>query len=521
MKNRIANCLLLVIVFVHVSVGQEGINQDVIARIKTEGFQNSQIMETLGYVTDVFGPRLTNSPNERAAQRWAMEKMKSFGLQNVQLESWGNWGKGWSLERFSIEMTEPTYDRLIAYPLAWSPATNGSISGKPVVVQVRTPADFAQYRGKLKGAIVMNGRFDFNKPETRNETAFKRFTEEQLTKAAKAIEPTQQGIIGNPVTTYWDEEKDWLESLARAKEIYKFFKDEGVAALITPSRRANAIIGAQGFYDTEANNNLPAFVVAREQYARIVRLLDRNVAVKLELDLRTKFHDDTIGYNVIGEIPGVDNKLKDEVVMLGGHFDSWHSATGAVDNAAGCIAMMEAARILKAIGVKPRRTIRVALWSGEEQDYYGSLGYVKKHFGDPATMKLLPEHQKLAAYFNLDNGSGQIRGIFLQGNEAVRPIFESYLKPFENLGAATTTILNTGGTDHMSFDAVGLPGFQFIQDPLDYDSRIHHTNLDVFEAAIEQDLKINAVIIASLAYHTAMRDEKLPRKMLPKPQPNQ
>lgn len=327
MKNRIASCLLLIFVFVQVSVGQEIVNQDVIAKIKTEGFQNSQIMETLGYVTDVFGPRLTNSPNERAAQRWAVEKMKTFGLQNVQLESWGNWGKGWSLERFSIEMTEPTYDRLIAYPLAWSPATNGAISGKPVVVQVRTPADFAQYRGKLKGAIVMNGRFDFNQPETRNQTAFKRFTEEELTKAAKAIEPTQQGIIGDPVASYWDEEKDWLQSLARAKEIYKFFKDEGVAALITPSRRSNSIVGAQGFYDTEANNNLPAFVVAREQYARIVRLLDRNVAVKLELNLQTKFHDDTIGYNVIGEIPGADNKLKDEVVMLGGHFDSWHSAS--------------------------------------------------------------------------------------------------------------------------------------------------------------------------------------------------
>jgi len=211
-------------------------------------------------------------------------------------------------------------------------------------------------------------------------------------------------------------------------------------------------------------------------------------------------------------------KLKDEVVMLGGHFDSWHSATGAVDNAAGCVVMMEAARILKAIGVRPRRTIRVALWSGEEQDYYGSMGYVKKHFGDPATMKLLPEHSRLAAYYNLDNGSGQIRGIFLQGNEAARPIFESYLKPFEYLGASTVTILNTGGTDHMAFDAVGLPGFQFVQDPLDYNTRIHHTNLDVFEAAIEQDLKINAVIIASLAYHTAMRDEKLPRKSLPRPQ---
>ncbi|HEX9928838.1 MAG TPA: M20/M25/M40 family metallo-hydrolase [Pyrinomonadaceae bacterium] len=517
MKNKIAGYLLLIFVFVHVSFGQEAVNQDVIARIKTEGFQNSQIMETLGYLTDVFGPRLTNSPNERAAQKWARDKMTQFGLQNVQLESWGNWGKGWSVERFSVEMTTPTYDRLIAYPLAWSPSTNGAIAGNPVLVSIRSSADFPKYRGKLKNAIVLNGRFDFNKPEARSENFFKRLTDEELAKAAKAVEPTQQGVLGDPVKSYWDEEKDWLESLAKAKEIYKFFRDEGVAALITPSRRPNAVLGVQGFYDTEANNNLPAFVVAREQYARIVRLLDRNIPVKLELNLQAAFTDDATGYNVIGEIPGADNKLKDEVVMLGGHFDSWHSATGAVDNAAGCVVMMEAARILKAIGVRPRRTIRVALWSGEEQDYYGSMGYVKKHFGDPATMKLLPEHSRLAAYYNLDNGSGQIRGIFLQGNETARPIFEAYLKPFDYLGASTVTILNTGGTDHMAFDAVGLPGFQFVQDPLDYDTRVHHTNLDVFEAAIEQDLKINAVIIASLAYHTAMRDEKLPRKSLPTP----
>lgn len=520
MKRSFAGFLFFVFVFVNFTFAQEPVNQEIIERIKAEEMKNSQIMDTLGYLTDVFGSRLTNSPNERAAQKWARDKMAAWGLENAQLESWGNWGKGWSVERFSVEMIDPTYDRLTAYPLGWSPSTNGVISGKPVVVQIRSKADFDKYRGKLKGAIVMNGRFDFNKPETRNEIAFKRFSAEELAKAQAAKDPLQEGIIGNPVKSYWDEEKDWLQSMARSREIYKFFRDEGIAALITPSRRPNGILSVQGFYDTEANLNLPAFVVAREQYARIVRLTERNVPVKLELNLQTKFSDDAVGYNAVAEIPGSDPKLKDEVVMLGGHFDSWHAGTGAVDNAAGCVVMMEAARILKAIGAKPRRTIRVALWSGEEQDYYGSMGYVKKHFGDPATIKLLPEHPKLSAYFNLDNGSGQIRGIFLQGNETARPIFESYLKPFENFGASTVTILNTGGTDHMAFDAVGLPGFQFIQDPLDYDTRLHHTNLDVFEGAIEQDLKINAIIIASLAYHTAMRDEKIPRKPLPKPLSN-
>jgi Zn-dependent M28 family amino/carboxypeptidase len=269
----------------------------------------------------------------------------------------------------------------------------------------------------------------------------------------------------------------------------------------------------QGFYNTDpTNQNPPAFVITREQYGRIVRLTDRNIPVKLELSLQTRFYDDKTGSNVVGEITGTDPKLKDEVVLLGGHFDSWHSGTGATDNGAGCAAMLEALRILKAIGVKPRRTIRVALWDGEEQSYYGSTGYVKKHYGDPNTGVLKPDSEKLAAYYNLDNGTGRIRGVFLQGNEAVRPIFAEYLKPFNYLGANTLTILNTGGTDHMVFDALNLPGFQFIQDPIDYESRTHHTNIDVLEAVNEEDLKVNAVIIAAFAYQTAMRDEKLPRK---------
>jgi carboxypeptidase Q len=519
MKKISTGFLLLVFIFIHTAFAQEAVNEQVIARIKTEGFQNSQIMNTLGYITDVFGPRLTNSPNLKNAQNWTRGTLDAWGLQNVQLESWGNWGKGWSVEKFSVEMSEPTYDRLNAYPMAWTPATNGVISGKPVVVSIRSSADFDKYRGKLKGAIVMNGRFGLNSAESRFETPSKRFTDEQLEKSAQVTDPAKDGEInGGATTTYWDEERDWLVSLTRGKEITKFFKDEGVAALVQPSRTSNGILSVQGFYETDTNMNVPAFIVAREQYARIVRLIDRNVPVKLELNLQTRVHEDLTGYNVIGEIVGSDPKLKDEVVMLGGHFDSWHSGTGATDNAAGCVVMMEAARILKAIGVKPRRTIRVALWSGEEEDYYGSMGYVKKHFGDPFTMQLKPEHEKLAAYYNLDNGSGKIRGIFLQGNEAVRPIFEEYLKPFNYLGAKTISILNTGGTDHMSFDSVGLPGFQFIQDPIDYETRTHHTNLDNLEAILEEDLKINAVIIASFAYHTAMRNEKLPRKPLPQPQ---
>jgi hypothetical protein len=519
MKKISIGFLLLVFVFVHTALAQERVDEQVLARIRAEGFQNSKILETLGYVTDVFGGRLTNSPNLKNAQNWTRERMISWGFENVRLEAWGNWGKGWSVDKFSVEMLEPAYDRLSAYPLAWTPSTGGAVSGKPVVVSIRSSADFDKYRGKLRGAIVLNGRFNSNSPESRFQTFSKRFTDEELTRASQVTNPAKDGEInGGATTDYWDEEKDWQVGLVRGKEITKFFKDEGVAALIQPSSRPNGVLSAQGYYETDANKNVPAFVVAREQYARIVRLTDRNVPVRLELNLQTRVQEDSTGYNVVGEIPGSDPKLKDEVVMLGGHFDSWHAATGATDNAAGCVVMMEALRILKAIGAKPRRTIRVALWSGEEQDYGGSLGYVRKHFGDPATMQLKPEHEKLAGYYNLDNGTGRIRGVFLQGNEAVRPIFEEYLKPFNYLGAKTVSILNTGGTDHMVFDAVGLPGFQFIQDPLDYDTRTHHTNLDVLEAVQEEDLKINAVIVAAFAYQTATRSEKLPRKPLPQPQ---
>jgi hypothetical protein len=483
-----------------------------IARIKTEGFQNSQAMEIVSYLSDVFGPRLTNSPALKAASEWSRDRMKQWGLENSQLEVWGTFGPGWSVKKFSAEMVEPYYSTIVAYPKAWTPSTKGIVSGKPIVVEVRASADFEKYRGKLRGAIVMNGkptsvRGGFAPDATRLSDA-------ELEKMAESISP------GDP-KSYWDEEKDWLETLTRQREVVKFFRDEGVAVLLEASGRDHAVVRVQGFYDFKPEDNLPAFVLAREQYGRIYRMLEKNAPVKLEFNLQSVFHDqDTSGYNVIAEITGTDPQLKDEVVMVGGHLDSWHAGTGATDNAAGCAVMMEAMRILKAVGARPRRTIRIALWTGEEQDYFGSMGYVRKHFGDPKTVELKPEHAKLSGYFNLDNGTGKVRGINLQGNEAVRSIFEAYLKPFEYLKADTITINNEAGTDHMSFDAVGLPGFQFIQDPVDYSSRTHHTNVDTYEYVIEDDLKQSAVIIASLVYHVAMRDEKLPRKALPRPQAN-
>lgn len=515
-KKLSAAFLLLTFVFSNHAFAQRETDEKVLARIKTEAFQNSQIMDALGYLTDVFGGRLTNSQSLKNAKNWTRDKMIAWGIENATIEPWGTWGQGWELEKFSVEMTAPTYDRLIAYPLAWTPSTNGAVTGLPVIVSVRSPADFDKYRGKLKGAIVMNGAVTPETPEARAANPIKKFSDEELAKASQATDPTGEGINGGSTVSYQQEEKDWVKSLARAKEITKFFKTEGVAALIQPSRRTNGVLSVQGAYEPDANFNVPTFVIAREQYARIARLSERKIPVKLEVNLQTRTNSDGTGSNIIGEIVGSDSRLKDEVVMLGGHFDSWHASTGAADNAASCLVMLEAMRILKAIGAKPRRTIRVALWDGEEQDYYGSIGYVKKHFGDPLTLKLKPGHEKLAAYYNLDNGAGRIRGIFLQGNEAARPIFEEYLKPFDYLGSKTVSILNTGGTDHMAFDAVGLPGFQFIQDPLDYNTRVHHTNLDFLEAVNEEDLKANAVIVAWFAYQTAMQNEKLPRKALPK-----
>jgi len=506
MRKLSTSILLVLMVFAQFASAQERVDEEMVAKIKAEGFQNSKAMETLSYLVDVYGPRLTSSPNIRASQKWTMDQMTSWGLKNVRLEPWGTFGNGWSIENYSVEMMSPTYDRIVAMPLAWSPSTVGVISGEPMIISIKSSKDFDKYRGKLKGAIVMDGTLATDKFDARFTPLTKRLKKKELTKNSNAIDPLKGG------EKYIDEQTGWEEYLKGKKAIIKFLKDEGVAAMIQPSSFKHGVVRAAGYYDTNSANNVPAFVISREQYARIVRLKERKMPVKLKLNLQAKFHDDTTGYNIIAEIPGTDSKLKDEIVLLGGHFDSWHGGTGAVDNAAGCIAMMEALRILQAIGVKPRRTIRVALWSGEEQDYFGSFNYVKNNYGDPKTKALKPAHEKLSAYYNLDNGSGKIRGVFLQGNEAARPIFKEYLKPFHYLGAKTLTSLNTGGTDHMVFDAVGLPGFQFIQDPLDYSTRAHHSNLDVLEAVNPDDVKINAVIVASFAYHTAMRNERFPRK---------
>ena len=530
MKIVISIVLLFTVSSVFSARAQEPVDQTVIARIKTEGFQHSQVMEMMFYLADVHGPRLRGSPNYKAAAEWAVKTMSAWGLSKAQLEAGGFTGRGWTVNKFNVEMTEPQYQHLIAYPLAWSPATKGAISGNPVVVEINSADDFPKYRGKLRGAIVMLGK-TVNKPAAHFDADARRFNEDELRRGAQVIHPTDKSpdnLTTYEAPNYAQADKSRREGLSRRATLSKFFVDEGVAALLRPSPldSANLLATDAGGFDLNSANYklpvpelaVPSFVVAREHYGRIYRLLEKGFPVKLEINLQVTIHAAGPGYNVVAELSGVDPKLKDEVVMLGGHFDSWHAGTGATDNAAGSVVMMEALRILKTIGVKPRRTIRIALWDGEEGGHLGSSTYVKNHFGDPATMKLKPDHDKLAGYFNLDYGTGKIRGVYLQGNEAVRPIFESWLKPFHYLGATTLAIQSVGGTDHLDFDHAGLPGFQFIQDPIDYETRTHHTNLDVYESIQPDDLKQAAVIVASFVYHTAMRDEKLPRKPLPKAQ---
>src|SRR5213594_1418916 len=479
-----------------------------IHQIKDEGFNDSKGMEIMSYLTDVYGPRLTNSPDIKEATAWTTGKMKEWQLANVHLEPWGPFGRGWSNERFSAQVMSPRPFPLIAYPKAWTPGTNGPVTAAAVLAPILKEEDIAKYRGQLKGKFVLTAAIPEN-PE-RFEPQAHRYTDAEL--AELATQPV-------PVTPAEDRAAQFRADRALSLKIQKFLVEEGVAAWIEPSRGDDGTVFVQqgGGRDKEKDPPAPPRVaVASENYGCIYRMLDKKVPVTLQLDIENKFYDDDLNsFNIVGEITGTDKAKADEVVMLGAHFDSWHGGTGATDNGAGSAVMLEAIRILKTTGLKMRRTVRIGLWGGEEQGLLGSRAYVKEHFADPTTMQLKPEHAKLSGYFNVDNGTGTIRGVYLQGNEAVAPIFQSWMEPFRNLGMTTLTIRNTGGTDHLSFDAVGIPGFQFIQDPIEYGTRTHHSNQDVYERIQDEDMKRNAVIVATFVYGTANHGAKLPRKPAP------
>ncbi|MHB1224378.1 MAG: M20/M25/M40 family metallo-hydrolase [Gemmatimonadaceae bacterium] len=499
-------------------------------RIREEGTQRSQAMETISWLSDVYGPRLTGGPEIREAADWVKKQMATWGLSNIHEESWP-FGKGWSLERFSASMTEPRVMPIIGLPKAWTSGTGGEVTADVVLAPIATEADFARHRGKLRGRIVLT------QPEREVKMLegriVLRMNDDDIREAESLPAPRQSG---GPASA----RAGMAEARQLQQRIQKFYQDEGVVALVDrgsdsfmsaggsdltwQTQRTDGgtvFVGSGGSRGADAGQGLPAITIAVEHYNRMVRVLEKGVPVKMRLDVRTRFHDEASmnGFNIIAEIPGTDPRLKDEIVLLGAHFDSWHGATGATDNATGSTAMIEALRILKAVGAKPRRTIRVALWGGEEQGLLGSRAYVKTHLADPETMQRGPGYEKLSAYFNLDNGTGRIRGIWMQENPALRPIFARWIEPLAPLGVTILGPRSVGSTDHSAFEAVGVPGFQFIQERLEYNSRTHHSNMDFVDRVQPEDLMQQAVVAASFAYLAAMRDERMPRKPTPAPTP--
>lgn len=524
--------LVLVLSLTPALLSQEKVDLETISRIRYEGFRNSKVMDFATGLMDSIGERLTGSPNMKRANEWTRDQLAAMGLSNAHLESWGPFGRGWANQYVNARMTSPDIVPLIVYAKAWTPGTNGVVTGKCIRVNIEKKEDFEKYRGKLAGMIVIAGPDADVKPIT--EAPFKRESDDDLAKIGEYQIPSERPMF---------RAADFAKRQQFIKDLNQFYAEEKVLAVIDHSRGTSGggtvFVQSGGSYKIGETATIPQLTMAVEHWSRIARLLQQKKDVTLELNAVNNFYDDDpMQYDTIAELPGTDKK--DEVVMLGAHLDSWHAGTGATDNGAGTIVMMEAMRILKALDIKPRRTIRIGLWSGEEQGLLGSQFYVQQHFGSrppmddpnlkgqptlmrreagPVTVK--PEQAKVSAYFNVDNGTGKIRGVYLQENEAVAPIFEAWMKPFRDLGMATLTMRNTGGTDHQSFDAVGIPGFQFIQDPIEYETRTHHSNMDVYDRLQPDDLKQISVIVASFVYDAAMRDQMLPRKPIEPPLPKE
>jgi carboxypeptidase Q len=519
---------LLFFVSVQFIPAQEKVDSAMMAKIRDEGLNRSQATEILSWLTDVYGPRLTGSPEFTAAAHWAKNKFTEMGMENAHLETWGPFGRGWRLKKYSANLIGRQVQPLISYPKAWSPGLGGKeVEAEVVYLNADSLEQLEAFKGKLKGKFVLIGRPNplkayFTPPASR-------YSDSSLLQLANADLPGQGGrnAFGGP------QSPGAKKAALFAYERWQLLMKENVAGVFTsaPAQRNEGgsvfVMGASvpthpdtpftsiyrvSSYSAKAPKNLPAQIeLGNEAFNRITRMIEKGEKVKVAMTLEVEWSSqkDDSCYNVIAEIPGTD--LKDEVVMIGGHLDSWHGGQGATDDGTGSAAVMEAMRILKASGAQPRRTIRAALWGGEEQGLLGSRGYVAAHFGVKDTLK--PEAEKFSAYFNNDNGTGKVRGIYMQGNESLRSTFRAWLKPFNDLGASTVTPSNTGGTDHQAFDGIGLPGFQFIQDPIEYGSRTWHSTMDVWDRAQEEDMKQAATLMAAFAYNAAMRDEKFPRKV--------
>jgi carboxypeptidase Q len=518
----------------------ENLDYTMYQRIRDEGLSHSHVLEFASGLMDGIGPRLTGSPNLKRANQWTRDQFTAMGCSNAHLEDWGEFGMGWRQQNAWVRMSEPDTAVFIGQALPWSPSSHGPVNGRAVWVDAKDEKDLEKYKGKLAGKIIFFGEMREVKPV--DKPLFERRDDANL-----------KSLVEYPVHVGPQEDffATFIKRLEFREKAGAFFAAEHAAGIVVPSRdgRNNGGSGGTIFddggsgmgwftYQREHAEALPIMVVAIENYGRVYRLLKANVPVSVEMDVEAEFTGDhEHGFDTIAEIPGSDPKLKDEVVMVGGHLDSWASATGATDNGAGTVVAMEVMRILNALKVQPRRTIRIGLWTGEEQGEFGSYGYVKQHFGtvplstapDQLTLpdflrkaagpvQVKPEQQKISGYFNVDNGTGKIRGIYLQENAAVGPIFQQWMAPLQDLGVNTITMRNTGGTDHEAFDSVGVPGFQFIQDMLDYGSRTHHSNMDAYERLQGEDLAQAAVVEAIFVYNTAMRDQMLPRKPLPHPE---
>ncbi len=522
--------LLIGFVLAVPSFAQETVDEEAVAAIRRHGLEQSQVMDHMAWLTDVFGARLTGSPALRSASEWAAGRLAEWGLANAQLEAWGPFGRGWTLQRFSMNVTAPDAFPVLSYPEAWSGSTDGPIEVDAVLFRPGEDEDLSAYAGQLTGKIVlMDAPREVQEPF---EAPARRHAAEALLDLANAASPDAGGrrYSAEQIRRLRVRQQQFAfvyeQRPAAILELSSFRGDYGTVmsgAASVPAPEGASWYDRPAAYHMNAGHVVPQVAVAAEHYNRLYRLLERGIPVRIALDLDASYvTTDSLGYNVVAEIPGTDPQVGDEIVMLGAHIDSWHTGTGATDNASGTAVMMEAVRILQQVfaetGRRPRRTIRIALWSGEEQGLLGSRAYVNEHFaalgawGEPPS-SVRPAHAKLSAYYNFDNGTGKIRGVYLQGNEAVRPIFRAWLEPFHDLGAATLSYANTSSTDHIPFDDAGLPGFQFIQDPVTY-GRTHHTNMDVLDHASADDLKQAATLVAAFVYHTAQRDELLPRKPL-------
>jgi hypothetical protein len=501
---------LLTPFLVNPTVAQEPVYWDVVAQIRAEGFDNSSVAERASYLADVIGPRLTGSPNIRQAQQWLLEQMEEIGLANVKLEATGDNTVGWDLERVSLHMLEPDYQMVIGYPLAFSRGTGGPIVERAVIADISSPDDLDRFRGRLDGAIVLATPKMPVTPRWVPDAL--RHTEESLhIYETEGVDLFMQRYgRGQPEQTSFR-----LDGITQA-EVDAFFKAEGVVAVLKASIGSDGTVAAGAVSRSSdsrtrqgVEGTLPTISVAAEHYNRIYRILERDIPVTMEVDVRVRLDDsDTQGYNVLGEIPGGD--LADEVVGIGGHLDSWHSATGATDNAGGVAVVVEAMRILRALNVQPRRTIRAMLWTFEEGGLRGARAYVRDHLGNP-TDGTKSDYDRFSVYFNMDNGTGQFRGVHINGNLLAIPIFEAWMRPFHDLEVKTISQYHHTGSDHTAFNEAGLPGFQFVQDRIDYRARTWHLNMDTFDHVLPEDLKINAVVMASFAYHAALRDELIPR----------